>query len=399
MPARALCYTPAKMDALLGLECAECQGTFEADRLQTVCAQCDSPLLARYDLARLKDELDRDRVTGRPAGLWRWAELLPVRDAAQAHRLTLGEGDTPLLRAPRLGAELGLVDLWIKDEGRNPTGTFKARGLAVAVARAAELGVRDFVIPTAGNAGGALAAYAGRGNLRAHVFMPADAPQANQAEVLAAGAELHLVAGRIDEAGRQAASAAQANGWFDLSTFKEPYRLEGKKTLGLELAQEFSWDLPDIILYPTGGGTGLVGMWKAFAELEALGWIEERKPLMVSVQSSGCAPVVTAWERGAERVEKWQDPSTFAAGLSVPAPYADRLILRCIRESGGGAFAVPDADIRAAQAELAAKEGVLACPEGGAALAGLRCLIDEGWLRGDERIVLFNTGTALKYLT
>ena len=385
------------MGTLTRLECPECGETFAADIVQTVCERCDSPLLARYNLPQIAQQFDRDTLTNRPAGMWRWAELLPVADPE--HRITLGEGDTPTLRLPRLGAQLGLEALYLKDEGGNPTGTFKARGMAVAVSRARELGVEELAAPTAGNAGGALAAYAARARMPAHVFMPADAPESNQREILAAGAQLELVDGMIDEAGKQAHRQSQSQGWMNLSTFREPYRVEGKKTMGFELAEEFDWELPEILIYPTGGGTGLVGIWKAFEELEALGWIDSRRPRMVSVQADGCAPVVKAMDRGVERMKRWKRARTMAPGLRVPKPYADRLILGTLRESGGTAVAVSDADIQNAQADLASQEGVLVCPEGAACLAGLRHLINEGEVSPQERVLLLNTGSGLKYLT
>jgi threonine synthase len=384
------------MSALAGLACSECGSVFDADRVQTVCQACDSPLLARYDLERVGDTLDRDELSRRLSGLWRWAELLPVRDPAW--RLTLGEGDTPLHHARRLGDRLGLRRLFVKDEGLNPTGTFKARGLAVAVGRASELGVREFVIPTAGNAGGALAAYAARAGLKAHVFMPGDAPRSSRVEVAATGADLVLVDGLIDLAGRQAAATARSEGWFDISTFREPYRVEGKKTMGLEMAEAFGWELPEVVVYPTGGGTGLVGIWKAFEELQALGWVGARRPRLVCVQSAGCAPVARALERNADRVEPWPDARTAAQGLRVPRPYADRLILRAVRESGGTGLVVTDDEMRRAQVELAQAEGILACLEGAATLAGLHKLLETGWIDVDERIVLLNTGSGLKHL-
>ncbi|NMB69507.1 MAG: threonine synthase [Chloroflexi bacterium] len=381
---------------LTHLECTECGRTFDAGQLQTFCADCRSPLMARYDLARLRAEASREQFAARPRGMWRWAELLPVRDPQ--FRLTLGEGDCPLLPLPRLGAELGMPRLFVKDEALNPTGSFKARGLCAAVARALELGVREFVIPTAGNAGGALAAYAGRAGVPAHIYMPADTPRANQVEVQAAGADLHLVDGLINDAAREAAAGAAAHGWFDVSTFKEPYRCEGKKTMGLELAESFGWRLPDVILYPTGGGTGLVGVWKAFAELEALGWIGPERPRMVSVQAEGCAPIVRAFRQGSPRAEFWQDAHTLASGLRVPGVFADRQVLRALRESGGAALAVSDEEITAAQRELAAGEGIFAAPEGAATLAALRHLRENGWIAADETVVLFNTGSGLKYI-
>jgi threonine synthase len=382
--------------ALTHLECPECGHRFNADQVQSFCTDCRSPLLARYDLGKVAASITPQQVAARPRGLWRWAEILPVRE--EKFRLTLGEGDTPLLPVPRIARTLGLPNLFIKDESPNPTGSFKARGLCVAVSRALELGLKEFVVPTAGNAGGALAFYAARGKAKAHIFMPADAPRTNQEEVRAAGAELVLVDGLISDAARLGAEAARGKPWFDVSTFKEPYRAEGKKTLGLELAEAFGWDLPDVILYPTGGGTGLVGMWKAFDELEALGWIGSKRPRMMVVQSDGCAPVVRAFRSGAERTEPWQNAHTIAAGLRVPNPFADRLILRTLRLSKGTAVAVSDAEIIEAQREIAQAEGLLACPEGAATLAGLRNLLGNSLVQPDESVVLFNTGTGLKYI-
>lgn len=389
MQAPAECY-------LIDLQCPECGQHYPAEVLQTYCLACRSPLAAAYDLAGLSSKLGREELRLRPRGIWRWAELLPVRRAE--NRLTLGEGDTPLLPLPRLGRELGLADLWVKDESNNPTGSFKARGLGVAVSRAIELGVRAFVIPTAGNAGGALAAYAARAAVEAHIYMPADAPHANQLEVELSGADLQLVDGLINEAARQAGIEAARTGWFDVSTFKEPYRLEGKKTMGLELAEALGWELPDVILYPTGGGTGLVGMWKAFAELETLGWIGSKRPRMVSVQAEGCAPVVRAFTTGAARAEVWQDAHTLAAGLRVPAVFADRMILRALRESQGTAVAVGDDEIIQSQRLLARTEGIFAAPEGAAVVAALPTLLNQGWLEPGERVVIFNTGSGLKYI-
>jgi threonine synthase len=385
------------MSALIDLACPECDQIFDADQIQTICEDCDSPLWARYDLPRLASELDRERISRRPKGIWRWHELLPVRDPT--FRITLGEGDTSLIPTPRIAEELGLKSLFVKDEGPNPTGTFKARGMAVALSRAAELGLREFVIPTAGNAGSALATYASRAGLDAHVFMPVDAPTVNQTEVRMSGADLHLVDGLIDLAGRQATTEAQANGWFNMTTFKEPYRMEGKKTMGLELAEAFGWELPEVIIYPTGGGTGLVGMWKAFDELEILGWIDGRRPRLVSVQAEGCAPIVKALETEVERVEPWENPTTIAHGIRTPGAYADRLILKAVRESGGVGVTVTDEEIRVAQTDLAKQEGILACLEGAATLAGLRRLVESSWINVDNRVVLFNTGTGLKDLS
>ena len=376
------------------LECPECRQHHDADTLQTICKPCNSPLVPRYDLSAAQ-RLDRDTVAARPGGLWRWRELLPVRSVENI--VSLGEGRTPLLSLPRLGAALDLPHLYVKEEGGNPTGSFKARGLSAAVSRARELGVREFVIPTAGNAGGALAAYAARAGLSAHVFMPKDAPPVNQIECRLAGAELVLVDGLISDAGRLAGQQAQAHGWFDVSTFKEPYRVEGKKTMGYEVAEDFGWELPDVIIYPAGGGTGLVGMWKAFAEMEALGWTGPKRPRMVAVQASGCAPVVRAFETGAERCVFWQDAHTLAAGLRVPGAFADRLILRALRESAGTAVAVDDAEILAAQQQWARLEGAFVSPEGAATAVAAAHLRSTGWLAAEERVVLFNTGTGYKY--
>ncbi|MCJ7626694.1 MAG: threonine synthase, partial [Anaerolineaceae bacterium] len=328
--------------------------------------------------------------------IWRWAELLPVRE--EVYRITLGEGDTPLLRLPRLGDRLGLSNLYVKDEGFNPTGTFKARGLLMAVARAVELGENEFVIPTAGNAGSALAAYAARAGKKAHVFMPCDAPRVTMEEVKAYGAELILVDGLIDEAGRQAKKKIEENGWCDVSTFKEPYRPEGKKTMGLELAEEFNWELPDVILYPTGGGTGLVGMWKAFNELETMGWIGSKRPRFVSIQPAGCAPIVRAFQEGSERADYWENAHSIAGGIRVPGVFADRPILRLLKESKGNAVAVSDDEILQWQKKLAEMEGFLASPESCATVAALAHLMEEDWIEPHEKVVLFSTGSGLKYV-
>jgi threonine synthase len=381
---------------LTHLDCPECGQPFDADVAQSFCRDCASPLLARYDLRAIQHNLKPEQVKGRSRGLWRWSEMLPVRDAE--FRATLGEGDTPLLRTDRLAATLGLEHLTVKDEGCNPTGTFKDRGLSMAVARAVELDIKAFVIPTAGNAGGALAAYAARFGCEAHVYMPKDAPAVNQAEVEAFGADLRLVDGLIDEAGRQGAAAGAQASWFDVSTLKEPYRLEGKKTMGLELAEAFDWELPDVVIYPTGGGTGLIGMWKAFHELESLGWIGSKRPRMVSVQAEGCAPIVRAFDAGQDRVEAWPDAHTYAAGLRVPKPFADRLIMQALYESNGCAIAVSEEEIEKAAREMTQMEGIYAAPEGAATLAAARKLAESGWIAKDEQIVLFNTGSGLKYI-
>jgi threonine synthase len=352
-------------------------------------------LFARYDLEQARRTLRPEDLARRPRGMWRWRELLPVRDSR--HIVTLGEGDTPLLPARRLGAAFGCTALFVKDEGLNPTGTFKARGLSAAVSRALELGVRTIAMPSAGNAGAALAAYGARAGMEVYIYMPVDTPDLNKKEGVIYGAQVTLVRGLINDCGAIVRRKAAVEGWFDVSTLKEPYRAEGKKTMGLELAEQFGWDLPDAIIYPTGGGTGIVGMWKAFAELEALGLIGSRRPRMISVQAAGCAPIVQAFERGLEHAPPWENASTIASGLRVPVAIADYLILRAIRESGGTALAVSDEEILQAMREMGAYEGIFAAPEGAATWAAAKRLLRQGVLRPDERIVLFNTGTGLKY--
>jgi len=382
------------MSYLTHLECSLCGKEYEADRLQRMCPDCARPLLARYDL-KAAGTLDRESlVTGEPT-LWRYRALLPVQDVREV--VNLGEGFTPLLHASRLGGELGLSHLYIKDESLNPTGSFKARGLAMAISRARELGAKEVVIPSAGNAAGAMSAYAARAGLPAHVFMPTDVPVPFRLECQALGAEITLVDGLITDCGREARRGAEQHGWFDVSTLKEPYRLEGKKTMGYELAEQFDWELPDVIVYPTGGGTGLIGMWKAFQEMAELGWIGEHRPRMVVVQSAGCAPIPRAFCAGEEFATPWEGAETVAAGLRVPAAVGDFLILRALRESGGTAIAVSDEALVEAQMRMARLEGVFACPEGGATLAALETLLAQGWVTPDERVVLFNTGTGLKY--
>jgi threonine synthase len=388
---------PAIESCLTHLHCPECGRHFPADDLQTYCHDCLSPLLADYDLEALRSRFSPQMVRQRPRGIWRWSELLPVRKPE--FRLTLGEGDTPLLPLPHLAYDLGLANLFLKDDGANPTGSFKARGLAVAVGRGLELGVSSFVIPTAGNAGGALAAYAGRAGVEAHVYMPKDAPLTNQKEVELAGADLKLVDGLINDAARLATAEAVRADWFDVSTLKEPYRLEGKKTMGFELVEAFNQEMPDVIIYPTGGGTGLLGMWKAFNELEALGWIGPKRPRMVAVQTEGCAPIVRAFRAQALRAAAWEGAHTLAAGLRVPVVFADRLILRVLYESRGTALAVSDDEILMSQKKLAQGEGVFAAPEGSATLAALNHLLSQGWIAPGEKVVLYNTGCGLKYVS
>lgn len=379
------------------LECSGCGKEYSHNEIHTFCPVCQSPLLARYDLQTARRFVERDEITRRKKGMWRWHELLPVLNTE--NQIFLGEGDTPLLFLPHVEMELGLSNLYLKDESSNPTGSFKARGLAAAVSKAKELGVEKVIIPTAGNAGGAMAAYAARAGLKAHIFMPKDTPFANIEESRMAGAEVVLVDGLISDAAGMAGEKARAEGWFDVSTFKEPYRVEGKKVMGYELAEAFDWNLPDVIIYPTGGGTGLVGMWKAFAELETLGWLENvKRPRMVSVQAEGCAPVVKAFQNGAKFCDFWTNAQTVASGLRVPKSFADHLILQDIYDSNGTAIAVSDASILEWQKQLAGMEGIFAAPEGAATLAALKELIKQGWVQPEERIVLFNTGSGLKYL-
>lgn len=382
---------------LTHLECSSCGRVYSHNELHTFCPACQSPLLPLYDLNKVRQQVDRDEITQRKKGMWRWHELLPV--LRKENQIFLGEGDTPLLSLPNLEKELALSNLYVKDESTNPTGSFKARGLAAAISRAKELGVEKVIIPTAGNAGGAMAAYAARAGMRAQVFMPKDTPFANIEESRITGAEVVLVDGLISDAARLAGEKARAEDWFDVSTFKEPYRVEGKKVMGYELAESFAWQLPDVIIYPTGGGTGLVGMWKAFAELEELGWLENSKrPRMVAVQAEGCAPVIQAFQANASSCEFWADAHTIASGLRVPKSFADRLILQDIYESKGTAVAVSDEAILKAQSRLASREGIFAAPEGAATLAALERLIERQWIDPDESVVLFNTGSGLKYL-
>ena len=382
------------MSYLTHLECSLTGQIYDADKLIRL-SDAGQPLLARYDLDKARAELDRDKIMRRPAGMWRFRELLPVRDPQ--YITTLGEGGKPVLKLNQLGRHLGLHQLYLKDEGQNPTGSFKALGLAAAVSRARELGVTEFVIPTAGNAGSALAAYAARSNTVAHVYMPQDAPLINLTEVQMTGADLQLVNGLINDAGRKAAADAAEGGWFDVSTLKEPYRVEGKKIMGYELAAAFDWELPDVIIYPTGGGTGLIGMWKAFAEMERLGWIGGKRPRMVAVQSDGCAPVVKAFQAGAETTEAWENAATLAGGLRVPVAIGGRLMLAALRESKGTAVAVSDQRILAAQQLLARQEGIFVSLEAAATIAAVEELAAQNWLHPDEKTLVFNTGSGLKY--
>lgn len=385
---------------LTHLECPRCGDTRDADRPQNLCP-CGSPLLARYDLDAVAGAITPAELSARPADLWRYRELLPVADPA--HVTTLGEGWTPLLAAPRYGARIGLPGLLIKDEGLVPTGSFKARGAAVGVSRARELGIGRVGMPTNGNAGAAWATYAARAGMGAVIAMPVAAPTITRREVLAAGAELHLIDGLISDAGRYIAGLIAASvdsadaAIFDAGTLREPYRLEGKKTMGYEIVEQLGWQVPDVILYPTGGGVGLIGIHKALHEMRQLGWIAGRFPRLVAVQSTGCAPIVRAFGSGARQAEPWPDARTVAFGITVPSPLGDELILDALRDTAGTAIAVDDEDILADLREFGAREGLLLCPEGAACLTAAKQLRAGGWIRGDERVVVLNTGAGLKY--
>ncbi len=378
------------------LECALCGLKHEARRLLNLCTKCGKPLLVRYDLEQAARSLTKESLRGRRADLWRYREVLPVD--ADEHIISLGEGWTPLLHARALGEQLGFRELYIKDESQNPTQSFKARGMAAAVSMAKELGAQKLAVPSAGNAAGALAAYAACAGLEAFIFMPKDTPRANVIECEQTGAHVTLVDGLITDCGAEVARRKDAEGWFDVSTLKEPYRIEGKKTLGYELAEQLDWELPDVIIYPTGGGTGLIGMWKAFDEMEQMGWIGSKRPKMVTVQAAGCAPIVRAFEAGKRFADEFPNAQTTASGLRVPRAIGDFLILDAIRASGGTAMAVTDEQLIAATREIGAAEGVFCAPEGAACLPALRKLVEAEQVGRDERVVLFNTGAGVKYL-
>src|ERR1700681_4511145 len=378
------------------LECSFCHREYPAKRLHNVCTECGKPLLVRYDLKRIANFLTRQALYARRSDLWRYRELLPVR--REDNIVTLGEGWTPLAHAKNLGAALGMTELFVKDESLNPTQSFKARGMTVAVSMAKELGVKKIAAPSAGNAAGALAAYCALAGIEAFLFMPRDTPRANLIECEVAGAQVTLVDGLITDCGAEVARRKDEEGWFDVSTLKEPYRVEGKKTLGYEIAEQSAWTLPDVIVYPTGGGTGLVGMWKAFDEMQELGWIGEKRPRMVSVQAAGCAPIVRAFEAGDRFAEEFENAKTVASGLRVPKAIGDFLILDAIRESGGSAIAVTDEELIEGAKEMARSEGIFAAPEGGACVPALRKLLARGDVKPEERVVLFNTGSGIKYL-
>ena len=378
------------------LECSFCHREYEARRLHNVCTECGKPLLVRYDLKRIAKFLTRQSLFARRPDIWRYRELLPVR--REDNIVTLGEGWTPLLHAVSLGESLGLRELYVKDESLNPTQSFKARGMSVAVSMAKELGVKKLAAPSAGNAAGALAAYCAHARIGAYLFMPRDTPRANIIECEVAGAHVTLMDGLITDCGAEVARRKESEGWFDVSTLKEPYRVEGKKTLGYEIAEQLEWTLPDVIIYPTGGGTGLAGMWKAFDELQQLGWIGDKRPRMISVQAAGCAPIVRAFEAGDRFAEEFENAATVASGLRVPKAIGDFMILDAIRESGGTAITVTDEELIEGAKELARIEGIFAAPEGGACVPALRKLLARGDVKPGEKVVLFNTGSGIKYL-
>ena len=376
------------------LECSATGEHYAADEIHNL-SRAGKPLLVRYDLAGVRNALTKRALGGRPPDFWRYRELLPVRKAADV--VSLGEAMTPLVRLPRIAAALGSDEVLIKDEGRLPTGSFKARGLALAVSMAKAFGIEHMAIPTNGNAGAALAAYASRAGIRTTIFCPDDTPEVNVSEIDLQGANVYRVNGLIDDCGKIVGEGKAKVGWFDVSTLKEPYRIEGKKTMGLELAEQLGWDVPDVIFYPTGGGTGLIGMWKAFAELEAIGFIGPKRPRMVAVQAAGCAPMVRAFHAGVEHAPRWENAHTIASGIRVPQAVGDFLILRAVRESGGFAIAVDDADISAALDEVARTEGFLMCPEGAATYAAYKQSLADGRVGPHERAILFNCATGLKY--
>lgn len=387
--------TNGTLSNLTHLECAACSTKYSADQPRNLCA-CGGPLLARYDLERTRREWDPSTLGKAPRSIWRYAPVLPVH--SEASIISLGEGWTPLLSAPKTGRRLGIPHLFVKDEGINPTGSFKARGLSVAISKCVELGITQVAVPSAGNAASATAAYAAAAGIEAHIYMPADVPQSNFIECQAYGARVTLIDGLISDCARLVAERAAAENWFEVSTLKEPYRVEGKKTMGYELAEQLDWNLPDIILYPTGGGVGLIGMWKAFEEMEALGWIDSRRPRMIAVQAEGCQPIVRAFEQGAERSEFFKGAQTVASGLRVPKPLGDFLILDALRKSGGTAIAVSDRELLDAGIRVAAEDGLFIAPEGAACVTALEKLLESGAITARDRIVIYNTGSGLKYL-
>ena len=376
------------------LECAMTGERHEADQVHGL-SRAGNPLLVRYDLAGVREALSKEMLTQRAPDLWRYRELLPVRNPENV--VSLGECITPLVRMPKLEARFGGGEILVKDEGRLPTGSFKARGLVLAVSMAKALGIKHMAMPTNGNAGAALAAYASHAGIKTTIFCPEDTPEVNVSEIALQGANVYRVNGLIDDCGKIVGDGKARVGWFDTSTLKEPYRIEGKKTMGLELAEQLGWDVPDVIFYPTGGGTGLIGMWKAFAELETIGFIGKKRPRMVAVQAAGCAPMVRAFEKGEEHAPRWENAHTIASGIRVPQAIGDFLILRAVRESGGFAIAVEDAAIESALSEMARVEGFLLCPEGATTYAAYKQSLTDGRVKRSDRVVLFNCASGLKY--
>ena len=384
------------MNFLTHLECSVCGDRHSPHEVQTVCRSCGKALVAKYDLQAARKSFPKSSLSSRLPSLWRYSELLPIE--REENVVSLGERTSPISPLPTLGKILGLPQLLMKDEGQLPTGSFKSRGLAMAVSKAKELGIRTVCIPSAGNAAGALAAYAARAGIEAYIFLPEDTPEINIKECLVCGSHVELVKGNISDAAKRMNELKKTNpGWFDVSTLKEPYRLEGKKTMGYELAEQMNWQLPDVVVYPTGGGTGLIGMWKAFDEMEQLGWIGKKRPKMISVQSGGCAPIVRAFKEGKHDSQFWENAATIASGLRVPKAFADHLILDAVYKSGGSAVAVSDDEITAMVYEIAKTEGFFICPEGAASFASLRHLLSEGKLSETERVLVFNTAAGIKY--
>jgi threonine synthase len=384
------------MSFLSHLECSRCHKTHDADRVQNLC-DCGGPLLVRYDLKAVARAVRPADLAGRVSSLWRYREVLPLRD--DKNIVTLGEGLTPLFPLPRLGAEIGLPDLWLKDEGLNPTASFKARGAATGVSRARELGIQALAMPTNGNAGGAWASYGARAGMSVTLVMPTDAPAMSVLEATAVGANAYMVRGQITDAGAIVGRSAKAHGWFEAATLKEPYRIEGKKTMGYEIAEQLGWSLPDVILYPTGGGVGIIGIYKALLEMRELGWLPEnvRFPKLVAVQAEGCQPIVKAFREGKDVSEKWENASTVAQGIRVPKALGDFLVLQAVRETGGTCVAVPDADTMWGLERISRMEGAFICPEGAALVGAARMLLRDGWLEAGQRVLLLNTGAGIKY--
>jgi threonine synthase len=384
------------MNHVTHLQCSSCKKEFPPHKVYNLCPECKLPLLVRYDLTSAQREITKEKLPARSKTMWRYREIMPV--VQDVNIVTLGEGYTPLFCAPGLGRSIGIENFFIKDESPNPTASFKARGMSAAISMAKELGIKKVVVPSAGNAASAMAAYAAQAGMEAHIFMPKDVPLANLIECKSFGAQVTLVDGLISDCGRMVAERKDREGWFDVSTLKEPYRIEGKKTMGYELAEQFKWELPDWIFYPTGGGTGLIGMWKAFDEMEAMGWIGPRRPKMVTVQASGCAPVVKAFHDGAAKAAPWQNAHTIAAGLRVPGAVGDFIMLKILRASGGNAVMVDDEDLKAAVTEIGKVTGLFCAPEGAACWPAVKKLHSQGLIKPEDRVVMFNTGSGLKYL-